>query len=97
MIAPSQSASGPVSPGGVVGLLGTGVLLHFWQWRSIFWTLGGCGVVLVLLALTVAESRKGDAPPLDWAGVVTIGGAAVAVFVFGILQAPTHGWTNPRV
>jgi MFS family permease len=88
--------AGVAGSGGVVGLLGTGVLLHFWQWQSIFWTLGGCGVVLVLLALTVAESRKGDAPPLDWAGAVTIG-AAVAVFVFGILQAPTHGWTNPRV
>ena len=53
-------------------------------------------MLLVLLALTVAESRKGDAPPLDWAGAVTIG-VAVAVFVFGILQAPTHGWTDPRV
>lgn len=77
-------------------MLGTGLLLHFWKWQSIFWVLAGCGVVLFLLALTVAESRKGDAPPLDWAGAVSIG-AAVAVFVFGILQAPTHGWTDPRV
>jgi hypothetical protein len=58
--------------------------------------LAGCGVALFLVALTIAESREGDAPPLDWAGAVTIG-AAVAVFVFGILQAPTHGWTDPLV
>jgi EmrB/QacA subfamily drug resistance transporter len=88
--------AGVAGSGGVVGLLGTGLLLHLWNWQSIFWMLGGCGVVLFLLALTIAESRKGDAPPLDWAGAVTIG-AAVAVFVFGILQAPSHGWTGPRV
>ncbi len=88
--------AGVAGCGGVVGLLGTGLLMHFWKWQSIFWVLAGCGVVLFLLALTVAESRKGDAPPLDWAGAVSIG-AAVAVFVFGILQAPTHGWTDPRV
>jgi hypothetical protein len=35
-------------------------------------------------------------PPLDLPGAVTIG-AAVAVFVFGILQAPERGWTDPRV
>jgi MFS family permease len=48
------------------------------------------------LTLTIAESREGDAPPLDWPGSVTIG-AAVAVFVFGILEAPTHGWSDSRV
>lgn len=88
--------AGVAGSGGVIGLLGTGLLLHFSKWQSIFWMLAGCGVVLFLLALTVAESREGDAPPLDRPGAVTIG-AAVAVFVFGILQAPTHGWTNPRV
>ena len=88
--------AGVAGSGGVIGLLGTGLLLHFWKWQSIFWMLAGCGVVLFLLALTVAESRRRDAPPLDRPGAVTIG-AAVAVFVFGILQAPTHGWTNPRV
>jgi EmrB/QacA subfamily drug resistance transporter len=88
--------AGVAGSAGVIGLVGTGVLLHFWKWQSIFWMLGGCAVVLFVLALTVAESRKGDAPPLDWAGAVSIG-AAVAVFVFGILQAPSHGWTNPRV
>jgi MFS family permease len=88
--------AGVAGSGGVVGLLGTGLLLEFWQWQSIFWMLGGSGLVLFLLALTIAESREGDPPPLDWAGAVSIG-AAVAIFVFGILRAPTDGWTNPRV
>lgn len=88
--------AGVAGSGGVFGLLGAGLLLHFWPWQSIFWVLGGVGLVLFVLTLTIAESREGDAPSLDWLGATTIG-AAVAVFVFGILEAPTHGWTDPRV
>ena len=88
--------AGVAGSGGVFGLLGTGLLLHFWAWQSIFWTFAVVGLALFVLTLTIAESRKHDAPPVDWPGAVTIG-AAVAVFVFGILQAPEHGWTDPRV
>ena len=88
--------AGVAGSGGIFGLLGTGLLLHIFEWQSIFWTFAGAGVALFLLALTIAESRDGDAPPLDLPGAVTIG-AAVAVFVFGILQAPERGWTDPRV
>jgi EmrB/QacA subfamily drug resistance transporter len=88
--------AGVAGSGGIVGLLGTGVLLQVWPWQSLFWALGGVGVLLFVLAFSIAESREGDAPPLDWPGSVTIG-AAVAVFVYGILQAPEHGWSDPRV
>ncbi|MBV9515206.1 MAG: MFS transporter [Mycobacteriaceae bacterium] len=88
--------AGTAGSGGVLGLLGTGLLLHFWQYQSIFWVLGGIGALLFVLTLTIAESREGDAPPLDWPGTVTIA-AAVAVFVLGILEAPTYGWSDPRV
>jgi Major Facilitator Superfamily len=33
---------------------------------------------------------------LDWIGAVLIGGA-VAVFVFGVVEAPVRGWTHPIV
>jgi EmrB/QacA subfamily drug resistance transporter len=88
--------AGVAGSGGLFGLVGTGLLLRFFEWQTIFWTLAGISVLLFVLTLTIAESREGDAPPLDWPGAVTIG-AAVAVFVFGILEAPAHGWTNPRV
>ena len=32
--------------------------------------------------------------PVDWVGAVFIGGA-VAVFVFGVVEAPARGWTHP--
>ncbi|MDX1883585.1 MFS transporter [Mycolicibacterium sp. 120270] len=88
--------AGVAGSGGIFGLLGTGLLLRIFEWQSIFWMFACAGLGLFLLALTIAESREGDAPPLDVPGSVTIG-AAVAVFVFGILQAPEYGWADPRV
>jgi MFS family permease len=82
--------AGVAGSGAVLGLLGSGALLHFWSWRSIFWALGAAGVLLFVLACTVASSRVHDAAPVDWPGAVLIG-VAVALFVFGILQAPSRG------
>lgn len=81
---------------GLLGLVGTGLLVEFFDWKSIFWTLAVGGLLVFAATLTIAESRDVDAPRLDVPGAVTIG-AAVAVFVFGILQAPAHGWSDPRV
>ncbi|BDE16660.1 MULTISPECIES: MFS transporter [Mycobacterium] len=88
--------AGVAGCGGVFGLLGAGVLVQLWDWRSIFWTLAIGAAMVFALTLTIAESRDDDAPRLDVPGAVTIG-AAVAVFVFGILQAPAHGWSDARV
>ena len=88
--------AGVAGSGGIFGLIGAGLLLKFFEWQALFWALACVGVVLFVLTATIAESREDDAPPLDWPGAVTIG-AAVAVFVFGILEAPANGWTDPRV
>ena len=53
--------AGVAGSGGIFGLLGTGLLLRFWEWQSIFWTFAGAGLALFVLALTIAESREGDA------------------------------------
>ncbi|QLL06958.1 MFS transporter [Mycobacterium vicinigordonae] len=88
--------AGVAGSGGLFGLLGAGLLVQFADWRSIFWTLAIGGALVFVLTLTIAESRDDHAPRLDVPGAVTIG-AAVAVFVFGILQAPAHGWSDARV
>ena len=82
--------------GGVVGMLGSGVLLHFWPWQSIFWAFGGAGLVLIAMTATITSSRDAEARPLDVAGAVVIA-AAVAALVYGILAAPDRGWTHPVV
>jgi EmrB/QacA subfamily drug resistance transporter len=88
--------AGVAGSGGVVGMLGSGVLLYFWSWQSIFWAFAGCAALIFVLACTVSSSRDDDATPVDWAGAALIGGA-VAVFVFGVVEAPAQGWTDPLV
>ena len=88
--------AGVAGSGGVLGMLCSGLLLHFWDWRSIFWALAVGGALIFVLTLTVSNSRDHDAPGIEAAGAALIG-VAVAVFVFGILQAPTRGWTDPVI
>jgi EmrB/QacA subfamily drug resistance transporter len=88
--------AGTAGCGAVVGMLGSGGLLHFWSWQSIFWAFAGAGAALFVLTLTVATSKESEPKPLDWAGAVVIG-AGVAGLVFGILEAPVRGWSDALV
>jgi EmrB/QacA subfamily drug resistance transporter len=88
--------AGVASSGAVFGFLGTGILLHFFSWQSIFIGFTGGAFVMLILTFTITSSRDQSATPVDWIGAVLIG-AAVAVFVFGVIEAPTRGWTNPVV
>ncbi len=88
--------AGVAGSGAVIGMLGSGGLLNFWSWHSIFWGFAGAALTIFVLTLTIASSRDADAHPLDWRGALVIGGA-VATLVFGILEAPARGWTHPLV
>jgi EmrB/QacA subfamily drug resistance transporter len=88
--------AGVAGSGAVVGMLGSGGLLHLWSWHSIFWAFAGAGLTLFVLTLTIASSKEAEAKPLDWVGAFVIGGG-VAALVFGILEAPARGWTHPLV
>ena len=88
--------AGVAGSSAVAGFLGSGILLHFWSWQSIFWAFAICGTGIFILTCTVASSRDQQATPLDWPGAVLIGGA-VAIFVFGLVEAPVQGWTHPLV
>ena len=48
---------------GVLGLVGSGVLLTFWEWQAICWALGSFGVLLLVAALTISPRSEADAPP----------------------------------
>jgi len=88
--------AGTAGTGAVVGMLGSGGLLHFWSWQAIFWGFAGSAALIFVLMLTVATSKEPEPKPLDWLGAVVIGGG-VAVLVFGILEAPTRGWSDALV
>ncbi|WP_199253901.1 MFS transporter [Mycolicibacterium mengxianglii] len=88
--------AGVVGCGAVFGFLGSGLLLHIWSWQSIFWAFTVVGLVLFAFTCTVSSSRDENATPLDWPGA-GLTAAAVAVFVFGIIEAPVRGWADPLV
>ncbi|OHU90190.1 MFS transporter [Mycobacterium talmoniae] len=88
--------AGLAGSGAVLGMLGSGLLLLFWPWQSIFWAFTGAGNLLIALTCTISSSRDDHAAGVDWPGAVLIGGA-VAIFVFGIVEAPARGWTHPLV
>src|ERR1700733_7446119 len=88
--------AGTAGSGGVLGLIGSGLLLRFWDWHAIFWSLGVAGLVIFALACTVSPSRDSAAPRIDSLGAVLIG-AAVAIAVAAILEAPNRGWDDPLV
>ncbi|MBV8178246.1 MAG: MFS transporter, partial [Mycobacterium sp.] len=55
--------AGVAGSGAVIGMLGSGALLHFWSWRSIFWTFAVCAALIFVLACTVSTSRDDEATP----------------------------------
>ncbi len=88
--------AGVAGSGAVIGMLGSGLLLHFFSWHAIFWAFVGAAALIFALGCTVATSRDETATPVDWLGAA-LSGTAVVVFVFGVVEAPARGWTNPLV
>ncbi len=88
--------AGAAGSGAVVGMLGSGALLHYFGWQSIFAGFTAAGAVLFLLALTIGTSKESEPKPLDWIGAVLIGGG-LAMIVFGILEVPARGWSDALV
>jgi EmrB/QacA subfamily drug resistance transporter len=88
--------AGVASSGAIVGFMGTGVLLHFFGWQSVFYAFTFASVGLFVCTCTIRSSRDESATPVDWIGAVLIAGA-VAIFVFGVVEAPSRGWSHPVV
>ena len=86
---------GVAAGGGVIGLLTSGILLHFFSWPSIF----ALNVVLAALALAgtlavVPATREARPPRLDPIGTL-VSVVSLAAVVFGTIEGPEHGWTSP--
>lgn len=88
--------AGVAGSGAVFGFLGTGTLLHFFEWQSVFWAFTAASAVLFVLTCTIRSSSDEKRTPVDWLGGALIA-AAIAVFVFGVIEAPARGWLDPLV
>ena len=81
--------------GAILGLFATGLLLEWFPWTSFFGlnvTLAAVAVVGVLAV--VPSSVDPERPALDLVGA-TLSLLAVSTLVFGIIEGPSRGWTDP--
>ncbi|MGJ0120330.1 MFS transporter [Williamsia sp. MIQD14] len=88
--------AGVAGAGAIGGFFVTGILLEFFSWHSIFITFAGASVLIVALAFTIGTSSDSNPPPFDLPGSVT-SAVAIAAFVFGLIEGPVRGWTDPLV
>lgn len=88
--------AGVAGSGAVFGFLGTGILLQYFSWQSIFYMFAGGALLMFVATCTIGSSRDETAAPIDWVGAALIG-TAIAVFVLGVVEAPVRGWTDPIV
>lgn len=88
--------AGVAGAAAILGLLASGVVLDLWSWRAVF----ALNVVLAVIAIVgtlriIPESADPEAPKVDLVGgVITVAG--LGVLVYSIIEAPTHGWLDPR-
>uniref|UniRef100_A0A5Q5CCI1 Major facilitator superfamily MFS_1 n=1 Tax=Mycobacterium sp. (strain JLS) TaxID=164757 RepID=A0A5Q5CCI1_MYCSJ len=88
--------AGVAGSGAIFGFLGTGLLLNYFSWQSIFYMFAGGALLMFVATCTIGSSRDETATPIDWVGAALIG-TAIAVFVLGVVEAPVRGWTDPAV
>ena len=88
--------SAVIGGGGTVGLLVAGGLLEAWSWQSVV-ILNAVAGALILAACAVVTPREQGAgdPRADPVGAA-LSALALAVLVFGVIEAPGWGWTDTR-
>jgi MFS family permease len=79
------------------GPLMAGTLIENFGWRSIFMVIAAIGVVAFIFGVPrMRETRDPGATGLDYPGTITFT-ATLALFTFGVIQAPESGWGSPLV
>ncbi|MDR3399562.1 MAG: MFS transporter [Pandoraea sp.] len=79
------------------GPLMAGVLIEHFGWRAIFLVIAIIGVIAFVFGVPrMRETRDPGATGLDYPGTITFT-ATLALFTFGVIQAPESGWGHPLV
>ena len=81
--------------GAVIGLFGTAVLMLWYDWTSFFWLNLVLAIIgMVGVTVNVTNSKDESSHPLDFfGGLLSVG--AVSSLVFGIIEGPDLGWSDP--
>ncbi len=80
-----------------VGPVAGGWLVQVASWRFVFFlNLPIAAAVLAITLRKVPETRNPSAGSLDLAGAL-LATAGLGTLVYGLIEAPAAGWSNPRV
>jgi EmrB/QacA subfamily drug resistance transporter len=86
---------GIAAGGGVLGLLTSGLLLEWFSWPSVFALNVALAVLALAGTLAVVPATRDEHPArLDPVGTV-ISVSALAALVYGIIEGPGRGWSDP--
>jgi EmrB/QacA subfamily drug resistance transporter len=89
--------AGVAGLGIVIGPLGGGLLLEHFSWGSVFLVnVPLCAAAIVAGYFFVPDSRDPAEGKLDPLGAA-LSIVALASLLYGIIEAPNAGWTDPRV
>src|SRR3954467_15681905 len=89
--------AGMASIGIGLGPLFGGVLLEFFDWQSVFLLNVPVAAIAFAFGLKyVPESRDPNPGAFDVPGA-TLSIAALGTLVYGIIEAPSRGWTSPLI
>jgi EmrB/QacA subfamily drug resistance transporter len=81
--------------GAVMGLFVTALLLEWFPWSSFFGlNVAFAAIAFVGTLVVVPSSVDREPPALDIVGAV-LSLVAIGAFVFGIIEGPERGWTDP--
>jgi len=80
-----------------LGPLVGGVLIENYEWSAVFLLNVPIAILALILGIAlVPESRDPSGAPLDLRGAV-LSIAGVSALVYGIIEAPAAGWTDPAI
>lgn len=88
--------AGVATIGGALGIVFAGAVLEVGDWDAIFYASAATAGLLCLACRWVPESSEADQPRFDAWGAATSAGA-IGLIVFGINEAPAHGWGSAPV
>lgn len=89
--------AGLAGAGAVIGLFASGLLLEWFDWSSFFVLNTVLAVVAIAGTLTFVPETRDERPiPFDTVGSL-LSFVAVAAVIFGIIEGPDRGWSDPTI
>ncbi len=89
---------GVVALGAVVGPIVGGLIVTNYAWEWVFLINVPVGIVAILATLAIVPESIDPlaSKRLDWGGLL-LSGAGIFTLVFGLIEGPNWGWTNPVI